>query len=84
MPIPFANSASPTMPSPAAAEDLLADLADYLHTARVHAESGVCHGDNDGCEGGPDQVDLEAADEAFGRIAAAFGLTPDDLLRPVN
>jgi hypothetical protein len=53
-------------------ENLEADLADVIHSARIHADSGVCHGDNDGCEGGPDQVDLEYAERAMEYVRAAM------------
>lgn len=48
--------------------NLEADLADVIHTARVHATSGVCHGDNEGCRGGPEQPDYEAAEDAMGYV----------------
>jgi hypothetical protein len=51
-------------------ENLLADIADYVHLATTHPDSGVCHGDNDGCQGGPGEVDLQAADRIWDRAFA--------------
>ena len=55
-------------PSDLHEENLIADLADDVHIATTHPDSGVCHGDNDGCQGGPDRPDLEAADRIYDRL----------------
>jgi hypothetical protein len=61
-------------------ENLLADIADDVHIASTHPESGVCHGDNDGCEGGPGRLDHEIADRIYDRIERVFrpASTPEE------
>jgi hypothetical protein len=57
-----AHQARHAVPGAVEQENALADIADFVHTQRTHTASGVCHGDNEGCEGGPDAADCEAAD----------------------
>lgn len=55
------------------AAQVLADLCDVLHTGIVH-KGGPCHGDNDGCEGGPGQLECELADSALDYVLDGFHL----------
>jgi hypothetical protein len=55
------------------------DLAEFIHCANRH-DYCVCHGDNDGCHGGPETKDLEMAEQALEYLRS----TEHDYMPPVR